>query len=143
MELIPTGSGNELCRSAGAYSRWRWPHVGPVQREARRMSQSSDEAHPVHYIIDHIYLLRDDIARNHGIVEDKSVLDRANDALQMPALEPIAHIELTGGALRPIFDTPDGRQYVLDDDGQRVYGVWFIPPEVESEPPLIVDPLPF
>jgi hypothetical protein len=44
--------------------------------------------------------------------------------------------DYTGGSMRPIYD--DGkRQYVIDDDGFKVYGVWLIP---EDEPvlPLIV-----
>jgi len=28
------------------------------------------------------------------------------------------------GTRRPIFEQLDGRQYVLDDDDERVYGVW-------------------
>jgi hypothetical protein len=32
-------------------------------------------------------------------------------------------------------------QYVLDDDGERVYGLWFIPAEECCDLPLIVDAL--
>jgi hypothetical protein len=39
--------------------------------------------------------------------------------------------------MRPIYD--DGRrQYVIDDDGYRVFGVWQIP-EDEPDLPVIVD----
>jgi hypothetical protein len=31
----------------------------------------------------------------------------------------------------------DGRQYVLDDDGEPVYGVWFIPRE-EADVAVVV-----
>ena len=30
----------------------------------------------------------------------------------------------TGGATRPVFEDADGRQYVLDGDGEAVYGIW-------------------
>ena len=33
--------------------------------------------------------------------------------------------------------TADGRQYVIDDDGYRVYGMWLIPPD-EPDLPVIV-----
>jgi hypothetical protein len=32
----------------------------------------------------------------------------------------------------------DGRQYVIDGDGQRVYGVWYYPPD-EPAPNVIVN----
>jgi hypothetical protein len=52
--------------------------------------------------------------------------------------EPIAFIEFAGGAMRPVFEDGD-RQYVIDDDGDRVYGVWFIPRDPTDEP-IIVGP---
>jgi hypothetical protein len=52
--------------------------------------------------------------------------------------EPIAYVEFADGVRRPVFD--DGkRQYVLDDDGEPTYGVWFIPRD-ECDLPIIVDP---
>jgi hypothetical protein len=56
--------------------------------------------------------------------------------------EPVAQIEFTVGELRPVFETSSGQQYVLDDDGNRVYGIWFIPPE-ECDCPVVVDERPF
>ena len=48
----------------------------------------------------------------------------------------IGHCQVADGAMRPIYD--DGRrQYVIDDDGFPVYGVWLIP-ETEPALPLIV-----
>ena len=38
----------------------------------------------------------------------------------------IAYVEFAGGPMRPVFEH-DGRQFVVDDDGERVFGVWFIP----------------
>src|SRR5207244_1712994 len=40
----------------------------------------------------------------------------------------------TDGITRPVFEDADGRQFV-DDDGQRVYGVWLVP----ADEPAIVD----
>jgi hypothetical protein len=49
--------------------------------------------------------------------------------------EPIAFVEFIAGV--PVYD--DGRrQYVLDDDGEPIYGVWFIPRE-ECDQPIIID----
>jgi hypothetical protein len=61
----------------------------------------------------------------------------------MDRLEPIAHIEFTTGKVRPVYETPDGRQYVIDDRDKVVYGVRFIPPEAECDAPVIVDEFPF
>jgi hypothetical protein len=41
----------------------------------------------------------------------------------------IAYTTFLDGSKRPVFEQLDGRQYVLDDDAERVYGIWFIPPE--------------
>jgi hypothetical protein len=53
----------------------------------------------------------------------------------------ISCIRLVDNADCPVFEQPDGRQYVLDDDGDCVYGVWFIPRD-ECNAPIIVDTLP-
>jgi hypothetical protein len=48
----------------------------------------------------------------------------------------IAYREFTDGSMRPIYE--DGRrQYVIDDEGLRVYGVWMIPQD-EANLPLII-----
>jgi hypothetical protein len=40
--------------------------------------------------------------------------------------------------MRPVFEDDTG-QYVLDDDGEPVRGVWFIPRDPEPEPvPIVV-----
>jgi hypothetical protein len=51
--------------------------------------------------------------------------------------EHVASTEFLGGAMRPVFQTPEGRQYVVDDDGKRVYGVWFILEDADR--PVVVD----
>jgi hypothetical protein len=40
--------------------------------------------------------------------------------------------------VRPVYEV-DGRQFVITDDGERVYGVWYIPPD-DGPVPLVVDP---
>jgi hypothetical protein len=51
--------------------------------------------------------------------------------------EPIAFVEFIAGARLPVFD--DGhRQYVLDVDGEPIYGVWFIPRK-ECDVPIILE----
>jgi hypothetical protein len=52
------------------------------------------------------------------------------------AVEPVAHVQFAGGSMRPVFET-DGRQFVLGDDEEPVYGVWYIPPD-DGPVPLIV-----
>jgi hypothetical protein len=41
----------------------------------------------------------------------------------------------TDGRTRPVFLDAAGKQYVQDDDGERVPGVWLYPPWVPSDPP--------
>jgi hypothetical protein len=38
--------------------------------------------------------------------------------------------------MRPVFDDGD-RQYVIDDDAGRVYGVWYIPRDAADEPIIV------
>jgi hypothetical protein len=42
------------------------------------------------------------------------------------------------GSIRTALETEGGLQYVEDDNGERVYGVWYIPRD-ECPAPLIVD----
>jgi hypothetical protein len=49
-------------------------------------------------------------------------------------LEAIAHVEFTDGIQRPVYEDERG-QFVLDDEGIRVGGVWYIPPEECSKCP--------
>lgn len=44
----------------------------------------------------------------------------------------------TGDVKRPIYEQPDGRQYIHDDEGEQVFGVWLIP-EVEPDVRIIAD----
>jgi hypothetical protein len=52
-------------------------------------------------------------------------------------VEPVARVRFADGPLRPVFEA-DGRQFVFADDGDRVYGVWYVPPD-DGPVPLIVD----
>ncbi len=51
-------------------------------------------------------------------------------------MQPIAWVTFTDGP-RPIYEEPEGRQFTYDDEGERVYGIWYIPPE-ECAVPIIV-----
>lgn len=44
----------------------------------------------------------------------------------------------TDGTWRPIFEAPDGRQYISGDDGQPVYGVFLDLFEDRADEPLLV-----
>jgi hypothetical protein len=43
----------------------------------------------------------------------------------------IGVVPFIDGISRPVYLGADGRQYVLDDDGQPVYGVWILIDEPE------------
>jgi hypothetical protein len=38
----------------------------------------------------------------------------------------IANIAFTDGFWRAVYEQPHGRQYVIDDEGEPAFGVWFI-----------------
>ena len=56
-----------------------------------------------------------------------------------PDAEHVANIECADGKCRPVFQMPSGRQFVLGDDGKRVFGVWYIPQDDLADEPVIVD----
>jgi hypothetical protein len=58
---------------------------------------------------------------------------------EVKRVEPITYIELADGTTRPVF-LDDGRQFVIDDDGERVYGEWFIPEPEHYDVPIIIGP---
>ncbi len=37
----------------------------------------------------------------------------------------VAYILFTDGAKRPVYQEPSGKQYVIDDEGEKVYGLDF------------------
>lgn len=39
----------------------------------------------------------------------------------------VATIQYTDGVWRSVYEEADGRQYVVNADEERVYGVWYIP----------------
>jgi hypothetical protein len=50
--------------------------------------------------------------------------------------EIIARTLFTDGTWRNVYEQPDGRQYVIDDNAEQVFGAWYIPPEVPL--PIVV-----
>jgi hypothetical protein len=48
--------------------------------------------------------------------------------------------QFTDGTARPVFRSFDGRRFVLDDDGEPVYGVWLHPDEYR-EPVVLKLPM--
>jgi hypothetical protein len=50
----------------------------------------------------------------------------------------IGYRDFMDGARRPIYEDAQG-QYVLNDDGERVYGLYLIREEEFCDPPVIVD----
>jgi hypothetical protein len=50
--------------------------------------------------------------------------------------EIVAFRQFVDGSMRPVYDN-GRRHYVIDDEGDRVYGVWFIPRDeakIEEKP---------
>jgi hypothetical protein len=48
----------------------------------------------------------------------------------------ICYSEFLGGIMRPVYEDAVG-QYVIDDDGEQVRGVWFIPPNEADEATIV------
>jgi hypothetical protein len=50
--------------------------------------------------------------------------------------KPIGSIPFTDGTARPAFLDAGGRQYILDEEGQPMYGVWlyFDEPQIVNRP---------
>jgi hypothetical protein len=44
--------------------------------------------------------------------------------------------EFTDGTTRPVYRSDDGRQFLLDDDREPVYGVWLHPDEYDE--PIVI-----
>jgi hypothetical protein len=42
----------------------------------------------------------------------------------------VARTLFLGEIWRDVYEQPDGRRYVLDDDDEPVYGEWYIPREM-------------
>jgi hypothetical protein len=60
-------------------------------------------------------------------------------AEQLAMNDPIvAYRVFTDGTTRPVYEDWHGKQYVVDEDGNRVYGVWFIPESDTVDLPIIV-----
>lgn len=51
----------------------------------------------------------------------------------------VPHVDFVDGIRRTIFEGKSSRQYVFDNDGERVYGVWFIPRE-DCDRPIMAQP---
>jgi len=46
----------------------------------------------------------------------------------------IAYVRFVDGARRPVYLEAGGKQYVFDDEGEKVYGVWYLPLEERIGP---------
>jgi hypothetical protein len=47
----------------------------------------------------------------------------------------VGHREFVDSQVRPVYEDPGGRQYVIGDDGERVAGVWVPPADEPSVVP--------
>ena len=46
----------------------------------------------------------------------------------------VAYLQFVDGHWRPVYQRSDGQQYVVDEDGTRVLGVWLIPRDAADVP---------
>ena len=71
----------------------------------------------------------------------RDLLDSGKTPVYDPVYERpiIARVRFNDGAVRPVFEGLDGRQYVQGGEVERVYGVWFIPPDGDIDLPVFVD----
>ena len=46
----------------------------------------------------------------------------------------IGRVSFVDGATRDVYEDADGRQWVVGNDGERVYGAWLLP----ADEPLVV-----
>jgi len=55
----------------------------------------------------------------------------------------VANTEFVDGVSRPVFETPEGKQYVIGDDGEQYFGFWYMPREewdaLFADRPIIVE----
>lgn len=51
--------------------------------------------------------------------------------------EIVATVEFQGSTMRLVYETRDGKQYVIDDFGRRIYGVYYYPREADQ--PTVID----
>lgn len=49
----------------------------------------------------------------------------------------LADVDFVDGTRRLVHEGPDGRQYVIDDLGEPVHGVWILPVD-EVEPDVVI-----
>jgi hypothetical protein len=55
----------------------------------------------------------------------------------------IARVLFADGARRAVYLEASGKQYVIDDEGEKVHGVWYLPLEERIGPDAVVDERPF
>jgi hypothetical protein len=46
--------------------------------------------------------------------------------------------QFTDGTTRPVYGADDGRQFVLDDQGEPMWGIWLHPDEYQE--PVVIEP---
>ncbi len=51
----------------------------------------------------------------------------------------VATVAFVDGIQREVYEEVSGHQYVLDDDGVRVYGIWLLSPEELVAPDIVID----
>lgn len=49
--------------------------------------------------------------------------------------QPIGKVPFVDGVERDVYQDADGRQYVIDDDGVSVHGVWLL----QEDEPVVVE----
>lgn len=53
--------------------------------------------------------------------------------MAMPSDKPVGKVRFTDGSIRTVYLDQTGRQYVLGDDEQPVFGLWLLPESASEE----------
>lgn len=48
----------------------------------------------------------------------------------------LGHVQFSDGSRQPVYEDAAGRQYLLDEHGERVHGDWLVP---DADEPMIVE----
>jgi len=60
------------------------------------------------------------------------------DLLTVPMQASLGERQFTDGTVRRVFQDEGGRQFVLDDAGDKVFGVWVAPEDMEPDSCMLV-----
>jgi hypothetical protein len=116
--------------------------------DRRFLADFASELHTRGTVFDRIALL-EFVADSWPLIADDPDASKWSDASEeshAPRPAPltfndtvIAHVPFTDGVSRDVFEDVTGRRYVINDDGERVYGMWAVVEEDFPALPIVVE----